>query len=51
MKLRLIRESYLFMGYGEFSNFIAKTVEKYNSITNAVGEKMTKSCNKKRVFK
>ena len=36
---RLIRESYLFMGYGEFSNFIAKTVEKYNSIENAVERK------------
>ena len=31
---RLIKESYSFMGYTEFSNFIAKTVEKYNDIEN-----------------
>ena len=29
---RLIRDSYSFMGYTEFSNFIQRTIEKYKSV-------------------
>ena len=47
---RLIKESYNFMGYTEFSNFIAKTVEKYNSIENLSERKIRQNRAIKREF-
>ena len=47
---RLIKESYMFMGYTEFSNFIAKTVEKYNSIENLSERKRKQNNAIKREF-